>query len=92
MPDDCILWARSTKNGYGQWKSGRYVHRDVYEAVKGPIPKGFLVRHTCDVRLCVNPDHLVLGTKRDNILDVRDREPGKWERICWGGPHKKRRT
>jgi hypothetical protein len=40
-----------------------------YEAFKGPIPKGLHVLHTCDVRACVNPEHLWLGTNQDNIND-----------------------
>lgn len=37
---------------------------------KQKIPKGKLVRHRCDNRLCINPEHLLLGTQQDNIMDM----------------------
>lgn len=36
----------------------------------GPIPKGMFVLHKCDVRACVKPDHLFIGTKKDNTRDM----------------------
>lgn len=44
-------------------------HRYVYEQCKGEIPKGNVVRHTCDNKLCLNPDHLIVGTNLDNVND-----------------------
>lgn len=44
-------------------------HRYAYERAFGPIPRDSIVRHICDVMLCVNVRHLVLGTQRDNMHD-----------------------
>lgn len=51
------------------WNISRYV----YTVHHGPIPHGFVIRHTCDNRLCINPEHLILGTQLDNIKDMIDR-------------------
>lgn len=48
-------------------------HRKVYEEMFAEIPKGFLVRHKCDNRICVNPEHLELGTFEDNMNDKVER-------------------
>lgn len=71
----CWLWTgkKSTYGGYGILRSeGRQVraHRVAYELFVGPIPDHLEVRHTCDVRLCVNPQHLLLGTHRENMEDM----------------------
>lgn len=51
----------------------RGAHRVFYERYNGPIPPGLLVRHTCDNPGCVNPDHLEVGTKQDNMDDMKER-------------------
>ncbi len=48
-------------------------HRVSYEIFVGPIPDGLVVRHKCDNKLCVNPEHLEVGTQRDNLLDKIER-------------------
>jgi hypothetical protein len=71
----CWEWqAGKHKVGYGAspfWcGGGRYAHRAMHAAVIGEIPKGMYVLHSCDNRLCINPEHLSLGTHLDNIKDM----------------------
>jgi HNH endonuclease len=47
------------------------IHRYTWEQThKRKVPKGWVVRHKCDVTLCINPKHLVIGTQRDNAMDA----------------------
>jgi hypothetical protein len=69
----CWLWTGSKDDGGYGWFSvdvkTMRAHRVSYELHYGPIPDGFFVLHGCDVRHCVNPSHLYLGTQFDNICD-----------------------
>lgn len=69
----CWLWkATLFSNGYGQFfaaSKNMRAHRASYLIHKGAIPDGLLVLHKCDVRHCVNPDHLSAGTQMDNVRD-----------------------
>ncbi len=71
----CWLWQGQTggTSPYGQIKAfGKLVmtHRLSYELYNGQIPDGMLVCHRCDNPLCINPDHLFLGSHKDNIRDM----------------------
>jgi hypothetical protein len=50
------------------------INRYHYELYKGPIPLGLIVRHTCDNKRCINPEHLILGTNKDNARDAVERD------------------
>lgn len=73
----CWLFRESlTQRGYGQVTFNYKVlraHRVAYEYWRGNIPPKMLVLHTCDVRHCINPAHLFLGTDLDNKKDARNK-------------------
>ena len=83
----CWLWTGNTQpNGYGKVtmnKRNVYSHRASWLIHRGEIPEGLCVLHKCDTRCCVNPDHLFLGTKRDNTLDSykKGRQPLREEKV-----------
>jgi transcriptional regulator with XRE-family HTH domain len=74
---DCWNWIGGvTSAGYGSigyhgkiWQA----HRLSYEVFKEPVPKEKLIRHKCDNKLCINPDHLEIGTHQDNSRDYFER-------------------
>jgi hypothetical protein len=76
----CWLWTGEHRfDGYGEcWAFGRreMAHRAAFREFVCDIPDGAMVIHSCDTRCCVNPDHLRLGTHRDNMDDLIKRGRG----------------
>lgn len=73
----CWLWTgASGTNGYGFFCLGKTMsaHRASYLLHRGEIGPGLQVRHRCDNRLCVSPDHLELGSHQDNMDDRASRD------------------
>lgn len=76
LPSGCWEWSGpKSRGGYGivgvrVCGAGRSAHRVVWVLMRGEIPPGVFVCHHCDNPPCCNPDHLFLGTNRENILDA----------------------
>lgn len=70
----CWIWKASKySSGYGQFWNGKKIdgaHRVSYRLFKGDIPNGHVVMHRCDNKICVNPEHLAIGTALDNMRDM----------------------
>ena len=82
---DCWLWKGCVnRQTYGLIKvkhmGSQLSHRISYLLFVGAIPLGQDVLHKCDTPRCVRPDHLFLGTARDNSRDMilKDRSVGKF--------------
>lgn len=86
----CWLWTKSVGNsGYGKLRIGNRdvgAHRASFAAFNGAIPDGACVLHSCDVRACINPQHLFIGSHSDNSKDMvrkgRHKCPARTKTSC----------
>lgn len=76
----CHLWTGAVRrDGYGAFtidKTMYGAHRALWLLLYGFIPSGAYVCHKCDIKVCVNPDHLYLGDSQTNMSDLRTRRRG----------------
>lgn len=100
---DCWTWSAARGAGkfdYGYfWTDGKKLvkaHRYAYALANGPIPEGMVICHRCDNPPCVRPDHLFLGTQKDNIHDMdakgRGRRPTRRTHCPKGHPYDEANT
>lgn len=82
---ECWFWCGSNgSGGYGAMNAlnENKAHRVSWKLFKGDIPPKTMVLHKCDIRNCVNPDHLFLGTQVENMKDMKNKGRG----FCPGHP------
>jgi hypothetical protein len=87
VKEDCGCWRFTGaigSHGYGYfcWDDKTHLaHRASWEVHRGSIPRGMFVCHRCDNPRCCNPDHLFMGTAKDNSDDMRAKGRGRWQNM-----------
>jgi hypothetical protein len=79
QPNGCWIWTGGVNaiHGYGRFchsSTEEKAHRYSYRLAKGEIPEGLNLLHSCDVRRCVNPDHLKPGSQLENVQDCESKD------------------
>ncbi|MBU2346596.1 MAG: HNH endonuclease [Gammaproteobacteria bacterium] len=85
--DDCWPWKGTvSSNGYAYTGNIKYnthsVARLAWILINGEVPKGQLICHKCDNKICCNPNHLYCGTYSDNMSDRFKNYPSAYEFRC----------
>lgn len=84
----CWIWVgaagRYGKFSFAAGQNPIDAHRASWLTYRGEIPAGFRVCHSCDTPLCVNPDHLFLGTAKENTQDMIRK--GRHRFATWNAP------
>ncbi len=83
LPERWQRHIRCAPNGCWFWETGAEAgpYKAIYIKMKAEVPKGVVFRHSCDNRLCANPNHLSLGSPLDNVRDMISRNRHGPQRI-----------